>query len=62
MGSMNRRSGSIERACGQPLSPKLSRRLCVIDRQDRRLDLGLRKTLAALKSLSVPERPISEQD
>ncbi|WP_104666414.1 LysR substrate-binding domain-containing protein [Ensifer adhaerens] len=29
-----------------PLTPKLSRRLCVIVRQDKRLDIGLRKTLA----------------
>ena len=43
------------------LTPKLSRRLCVIVREDKRLDLGLRKTLAALKSLSAAERPIREQ-
>ncbi|KSV62699.1 hypothetical protein N185_09795 [Sinorhizobium sp. GW3] len=34
----------------------------MIVRQDKRLDLGLRKTLAALISLAAPERPVSEQD
>jgi DNA-binding transcriptional LysR family regulator len=37
------------------LSPKLCRRLSVVVRQDKRLDLGLRKTLAALKALSPKE-------
>ncbi|MFB9262625.1 LysR family transcriptional regulator [Bradyrhizobium erythrophlei] len=34
------------------LSPKLHRRLAVVVRRDKRLDRGLRKTLAALKAIS----------
>lgn len=34
------------------LSPPLSRRLAVVIRHDKRLDLGLRKTLAALQALA----------
>ncbi|VIO73640.1 LysR family transcriptional regulator [Bradyrhizobium ivorense] len=35
------------------LSPKLHRRLAVVIRRDKRLDRGLRQTLAALKALSA---------
>ena len=35
------------------LSPRLYRRLAVVVRRDKRLDLGLRKTLSALKAISA---------
>ncbi|HLP68286.1 MAG TPA: hypothetical protein VK181_12290, partial [Rhizobium sp.] len=35
----------------RPLSPPLKRRLAVVIRRDKRLDLGLRRTLTALKAL-----------
>jgi len=34
------------------LSPKLHRRLAVVIRRDKRLDLGLRNTLSALKAIA----------
>jgi DNA-binding transcriptional LysR family regulator len=35
------------------LSPRLYRRLAVVVRRDKRLDLGLRKTLSALRAISA---------
>jgi DNA-binding transcriptional LysR family regulator len=35
------------------LSPRLYRRLAVVVRRDKRLDLGLRKTLSALRAMSA---------
>ncbi|MBR0799100.1 LysR family transcriptional regulator [Bradyrhizobium jicamae] len=37
------------------LSPRLYRRLAVVIRRDKRLDLGLRKTLAALKAIATEQ-------
>ena len=37
----------------RPLSPRFYRRLAVVVRRDKRVDLGLRKTLAALRSIAT---------
>lgn len=39
----------------RPLSPTVHRRLAVVIRRDKRLDLGLRRTLSALKAISSKE-------
>jgi DNA-binding transcriptional LysR family regulator len=39
----------------RPLSPKLHRRLAVVVRRDKRLELGLRRMLAALKAIAPQE-------
>lgn len=39
----------------RPLSPKLQRRLAVVVRRDKRLELGLRRMLSALKAIAPQE-------